>query len=255
MKLATWNVNGIRAAQKGGFLDWLHDEAADVVALQEIKAFPDQLDLQLVHPENYQTLWNPAKKPGYSGTAIYTRKAPVEVLYGMGIPEFDDEGRVLVAEYKEFVLINAYFPNAQRDHARLDYKLRFCKAMKKFCDAYVKKGRSVVLCGDYNIAHNEIDLRNPKSNMNNSGFLPQERAWMDQFTSSGYVDVFRRQTGDAPHHYTWWSYRPGVRERNIGWRIDYHCVNEDFLDRVKKASHQPEVRGSDHCPVVLQLKK
>jgi len=179
---------------------------------------------------------------------------PLSVQTGIGIPEIDDEGRVLVAEYPDFTLVNAYFPNSQREHTRLDYKLEFCKQMFKFLEKMRKKGKHVVLCGDFNIAHNEIDLKNPKSNQKNAGFLPEERAWMTEFLNGGYIDTFRHFE-KGPGHYTWWSYRPGVRAKNIGWRLDYFCTNREHEDRLKAARHQPEALGSDHCPVVLDLKK
>jgi exodeoxyribonuclease III len=253
MKLVSWNVNGIRACGRGGFSDWFGLEKADVVCVQEVKAFPEQVDELLRNPGKYHSYWHCAQKPGYSGVAIFSKKEPLQVTQGIGIPEFDREGRVLIAEYPGIVVINAYFPNSQRDHARLGYKLQFCKRMLEFCNTYVQQGKHVVLCGDFNIAHQEIDLKNPKSNMNNAGFLPEERAWMSQFLEAGYVDTFREfEKGGG--HYTWWSYRPGVREKNIGWRLDYHVVNSELRDRLKSAEIRCDVRGSDHCPVVLNLR-
>ena len=254
MKLVSWNVNGIRSVHTKGFTKWFESEAADVVCVQEIKATPEQLDEGMLHPLKFHSYWHPAQKPGYSGTAIYSKKEPLSVKIGIGVPEIDAEGRILSAEYVDFTLVNAYFPNSQREHTRLDYKLRFCDEMLKYCNKLRKSGKNVVLCGDYNIAHQEIDLRNPKSNQDNAGFLPEERAWMDKFLKAGYADVFREKVSE-PHHYTWWSYRPGVRAKNVGWRIDYHCVNEEFRDRVKDTQHQPKVLGSDHCPIVLEVKK
>jgi exodeoxyribonuclease III len=254
MKLISWNVNGIRACGKGGFVKWLAREKADFVCVQETKARPEQLDEELLHPAGYHSYWHSAEKAGYSGVAIFARKEPLSIRLGIGQPDIDSEGRVIVAELAGgIMLVNAYFPNSQRDHARLPYKLAFCDRMLKFCDQMRKKGKHVVLCGDFNIAHREIDLRNPKSNQDNAGFLPQERAWMDRFTEAGYVDTFRHFTPD-PHHYTWWSYRPGVREKNIGWRLDYFCTGPETKDRLKSAAIQPDVRGSDHCPVSLVLK-
>lgn len=254
MKLVSWNVNGIRAAGRIHFGKWFEDEKADIVCVQETKANPEQLTEELLHPCGYHSYWHSAQKAGYSGVAIYSKKEPLRVQMGIGHPEIDLEGRVLLAEYPGFVLLNAYFPNSQRDHARLDYKLSFCAKMLEFCENLRAQGKQVVLCGDFNIAHREIDLKNPKTNKDNAGFLPEERAWMDQFLSAGYVDTFRNFNPD-PGHYTWWSYRPGVREKNIGWRIDYFVVNQEMKDQLKQALHQPSVKGSDHCPVVLQLKK
>ncbi len=253
MKLYSWNINGIRACHKGGFLDWFKKSEAEVVCVQEIKATLEQLGPELHHPNSYHSFWHSAKKPGYSGVATYSKTEPLNISYGIGVPEIDDEGRILTTEFKNFTLINAYFPNSQRDHKRLKYKLKFCDEMLKYTQSLRKKGKFVVLCGDYNIAHKPIDLKNPKSNETNAGFLPEERAWMDKFLAAGYVDTFRNFTPD-PDHYTWWSYRPGVRERNVGWRIDYFCTNEEFKDRLKASTILPQVRGSDHCPVSLELR-
>jgi exodeoxyribonuclease-3 len=253
MRLFSWNVNGIRAVHTKGFEQWFRREAPEIVCLQEIKATPEQLEEKVVHPDGYHSYWHPALKKGYSGLAIYTRHEPTSVTYGLGNPDFDNEGRALTVEYKDFTLVNSYFPNSQRDHARLDYKLAYCKAMHQHLDAIRAKGKNVLLCGDFNIAHRAIDLKNPKQNEKNAGYLPEERAWMEQFIDAGYVDTFRHFTPE-PGHYTWWSYRPGVREKNIGWRLDYFVANPEMKDRLKAAIHHPFVMGSDHCPVELQLK-
>lgn len=253
MRLISWNVNGIRSVRTKGFEEWFKKEAPDVVCLQEIKAHPDQLEEHVIHPAGYHSAWNPAEKRGYSGTAIYSRHAPKEVRYGLGNPAFDSEGRVLSIDYDAFTLVNAYFPNSQRDHARLGYKIDFCNAMQAYLDGLRAKGKHVVLCGDFNIAHRAIDLKNPKQNEKNAGFLPEERAWMDQFLDAGYLDTFRLFNQD-PGHYTWWSYRPGVREKNIGWRLDYFVTNPELRDRLKATTHYPFVTGSDHCPVELELR-
>jgi len=253
MKIISWNVNGIRAVSKKGFLEWCEDQDADVICLQEIKAKPEQLEESLIHPLKLHSYWKPADRPGYSGVAIYSKKEPLRVHYGMGAEEFDEEGRVIVAEYPDFSLINAYFPNSQREGARLPYKLAFCEEILEYCNQLRSRGKNLILCGDYNIAHTEIDLANPKANKKNAGFLPEERAWMSQFLEQGYTDTFRlfeKQGG----HYTWWTYRSDARERNIGWRIDYHCVNEEFNERIKSSLHHPSVYGSDHCPVEINLK-
>ena len=255
MKLVSWNVNGIRSVQKKGFLKWFEGESPDVVCVQEIKATEDQLEEEILHPHGYHSYWHSAQKPGYSGVATFSKKEPLSVKIGIGVDEIDAEGRVLTTEFPQFMLVNTYFPNSQREHTRLDYKLRFCDQILKYCNKLRKSGKNIVLCGDYNIAHREIDLKNPKTNQDNAGFLPEERAWMDQFLAAGYVDVFREKVADEPYHYTWWSYRPGVRAKNIGWRIDYHCVNEEFSDRVRDSAHQPKVQGSDHCPIILEVKK
>ncbi len=253
MKLLSWNVNGIRAVHKNGFLRWFKSQNPDIVCLQETKAHASQLDEKLLRPLGYHSYWHSAERPGYSGVVTYARRRPLAVREGLGIREIDREGRVLVCEYRGFVLINAYFPNSQRDHSRLDYKLRFCNAMLRFLNRLRRQGKNIVLCGDYNIAHKEIDLRNPKQNRDNAGFLPQERAWMDRLVKHEYVDCFRHFC-EEPGHYTWWSYRAGVRERNIGWRLDYFVVNPELKRRLKKAYIQPKVRGSDHCPIGLELR-
>ena len=252
MKLASWNVNGIRAAGRTTFASWFEAEAADVVCVQEIKAVPEQLDEALLHPLGYHSFWHSAQKPGYSGVAVYSKKEPLAVQNGLGIPEIDQEGRVIRVDYSDFVLLNCYFPNSQREHTRLDYKLRFCQKIQEFAESLKQQGKNLVICGDLNIAHQEIDLANPKSNENNAGFLPEERAWLGQFLKTGYIDCFRSLVPD-PRHYTWWSYRPGVREKNIGWRLDYFLMNQPLQDRLKSVLHRPEVKGSDHCPVVMDL--
>lgn len=253
MKLFTWNVNGIRSVHGKGFERWFQHEEPDVVCLQEVKAHPEQLEERVVHPEGYHSVWFPASKRGYSGVTIFTRHEPKAVELGMGDSQFDDEGRVASVDLGDFTVINAYFPNSQRDHARLDYKLAFCEAMRRKLDDFRDRGKHVVLCGDFNIAHREIDLRNPKQNVNNAGFLPQERAWMESLLQAGYIDTFRAFNPEGGH-YTWWSYRPGVREKNIGWRLDYFVCNPEFRDRLSGADHYPMVMGSDHCPVELRLK-
>lgn len=252
MKILSWNVNGIRSVGTKGFFDWLAAESPDVLCVQETKAHPDQLEDAHLAPLGFQSHWHSAKKPGYSGVAIYCKDSPVSVQEGLGISAIDDEGRVLVADFGDFTVVNAYFPNSQREHARLPYKLKFCDAMLKYVEKLRAEKRNVIVCGDYNIAHKEIDLKNPKTNVDNPGFLPQERAWMDKFTAAGWVDTFRAFTPE-PGHYSWWSYRPGVREKNIGWRIDYHCVNDEFKKSVKDAFIMPNVFGSDHCPVGIEL--
>jgi exodeoxyribonuclease III len=266
MKLISWNVNGLRAVHKKNFLPWFDSEGADVVCLQEIKISKDQAhaDEALCHPGRFASQWHCAEKAGYSGLVIYSKKDPLDVRYGLGDPQFDREGRWLEADFKlsdfgsgsgEVTVINSYFPNSQRDHARLSYKLDFCKTAEKRLEELRSSGKSVLLCGDFNIAHKEIDLKNPKTNVNNAGFLPEERAWMDRLIGKlGWIDSFR-EFEPGPGHYTWWSYRPGVREKNIGWRLDYFVSNPEFRDRLESMSHQPQVMGSDHCPIRLMLQK
>jgi len=206
-----------------------------------------------LHPDGYHSYWHSAEKPGYSGVAIYSKKDPLTVIEGIGVPDIDREGRVITAEFKDFFYVNAYFPNSQPEGVRIKYKLHFCQEILKFLKTLEKKKKGVVLCGDYNIAHTEIDLANPKQNEKNPGYLPEEREWMSSFLKKGYVDVYREFVKEGGH-YTWWTYRFGARQRNIGWRIDYHTVNQDFLDQVKGAEIHPSVMGSDHCPVELVLK-
>jgi len=254
MNIISWNVNGIRAVEKKNFIPWLLSCGADVVCIQETKANPSQLSPQLVHPSgaaSYYSYWSSAKRPGYSGTALFCLKEPDSVTT-MGIPAFDDEGRVLAAVYGDTVIIGAYFPNSQDAGVRLPYKLDFCTAMLKFCDGFVSLGKNIVLCGDYNIAHKPIDLANPKTNESNAGYLPEERAWMDTFTSSGYIDTFRYFCKEAGQ-YTWWSYRFHAKEKNIGWRIDYQCVNQSFLPHVQSSEILKDVQGSDHCPIRIAI--
>ena len=258
MRILSWNVNGIRAVEKRGFTGWLEAESPDILCIQETKAAPDQLSPELLRPRDkrgrvYRSFWASAKRKGYSGTAIYSRTEPRDVGY-MDIPAFDDEGRLLRAEYADFVLLCAYFPNSQDAGARLGYKLDFCAAMLELCNSLVARGRHILLCGDYNIAHTPIDLARPKENEGNAGYLPEERAWMDAFTAAGYVDTFRHFHPGEGGHYSWWSYRGGARGRNVGWRLDYHCVDPGFMSRVKRSLIRPDVEGSDHCPVQIELR-
>ena len=257
MRIISWNVNGIRAAEKKGFVQWMEKESADIVCLQETKARPEQLSASLLEIKDkngnpYHNFWACAKKAGYSGTAIYSKVKPLETRF-LGIDEFDDEGRVLQADFESFTVISAYFPNSQDEGKRLSYKLAFCDAMMKLCKKYRKEKRNFVLAGDYNIAHTVIDLARPKENENSAGYLPEERAWMDSFTAEGFIDTFRHFHPGEKGHYSWWSYRAGARERNVGWRIDYHCVNPEFLPSVKSSLIRPEVLGSDHSPVEITL--
>lgn len=252
MKIITWNVNGIRAVHRKGFMDWMTAEKPDILCLQETKAHPDQLEEQLRTPPGYHTFWSSAQKKGYSGVALFVKNPPLSVKEGLELPEFDVEGRTLLAEYPEFYLFNSYYPNGQHDLGRVPYKLRYSDAVLDQALKLQKK-KPVILAGDFNTAHQPIDLARPKANEGNTGFLPEERAWIDKLVASGFIDIFRVfETG--PHHYSWWSYRAGARQKNIGWRIDYFFISPDLKDRVKKSYLQPQVMGSDHCPVVLELK-
>ncbi|MFA6928766.1 MAG: exodeoxyribonuclease III [Lentisphaeria bacterium] len=250
-KIISWNVNGLRAIQKKGFTSWLQGSGADCVCLQEVKAELEQLDAELRQISGYRLVLFPAAKKGYSGVAAYFRQEPLSIEK-LACEEFDQEGRVMILEYPHFHLLNCYFPNSQAAGARLYYKLAFCQAILEKCRELVSRGKNLVLCGDYNIAHQEIDLARPRENVGSPGFLPEERAWMDQFIGAGFLDTFRLFNAE-PGQYTWWSYRARARENNVGWRIDYHCVNEAFRERVMKAEILANILGSDHCPVQLNL--
>jgi len=253
MEIYSWNVNGIRAAVKKGFLDWFRALSPDVMCLQEIKAMPEQLDGLIDELDGYNLVWNPAKRKGYSGVATFCKKKPKATHLGMGIERFDIEGRIIRHEFKDFDLFNVYFPNGTSGEERLQYKMDFYDAFLDHCQTLRAEGKKLVITGDVNTAHQAIDLRNPKANQKNSGFLPEERAWMDKFISKGYVDTFRMLHPDESDHYTWWSYRANVRAKNIGWRIDYFFVTEDLKGKVKDSFIEPDVYGSDHCPIGLSL--
>ena len=248
LRLISWNVNGIRAVAKKGLLDWMKKDNADIICLQETKAHPKQLSKDLLDPIDYRPYWSSAERKGYSGCVTYSKVEPKKILYGMGEPRFDSEGRMVIAEYPEFVLFNVYFPNGKKNQERLRYKLDFYDSFLKVADKYKKKGKGVITCGDFNTAHKEIDLARPKENENVSGFLPIERKWIDKFISHGYTDTFRRFNKD-PGYYSWWDYKTRARERNIGWRIDYFFVSNDLLPNLKGAFIQKDIMGSDHCPV------
>jgi exodeoxyribonuclease-3 len=253
MKLVSWNVNGIRACVKKGFLTYLEEENPDILCIQESKALPTDLEDHVLTPRGYHTMWHSAQKKGYSGVALFSKKKPKLALHGIGVDRFDSEGRVVMAEYDNFVIFGVYFPNGQMGPERLQYKLDFYDAFFKVTNDMVKEGKNVIICGDYNTAHKEIDLARPKENEENSGFLPIEREWMDRIETWGYVDTFR-QFNTQPEQYTWWTYRAGARQRNIGWRIDYFWVNKAFMPFVESAFIQPHIHGSDHCPVGITLK-
>ncbi len=255
MKLLSWNVNGIRAAARKGYESWFAQQKADVVSLQEVKANPEQLEPALLHPKGYHSFWHCAEKKGYSGVAVFSRQEPQNVRYGLGIPEIDREGRFLFLDFPHYTLVNGYLPHSRHDLSRLNFKLTLCDHLLGALLDLKAQGKAVILSGDYNIAHRDIDLANPGGNRKNPGFLPEEKVWMDRFLAAGFRDVFRDRYGQEGGHYTWWSYRKGVRERNVGWRVDYQCVDESLADRVSNVGHQPEVLGSDHCPVQLELRE
>ena len=254
MKLYSWNVNGIRAAERKGFLDWLDQIQPDVLCLQETKARVDQLGSSLIKDHGYHTYWHSAQKAGYSGVATFCKEEPYFIQEGLGIDRFDSEGRVLITEHENFLLYNIYFPNGQKDDTRLNYKLDFYDELLPIVNDQVENGNNVIITGDWNTAHNTIDLARPKENEKTSGFMPIERQRIDTYVSHGWVDTFRHFHSDSDR-YTWWTYRFGARERNIGWRIDYFFVNETLVEQLDDAEIHPDIMGSDHCPVSLTLKK
>lgn len=253
MKCLSWNVNGYRAVLKKGFGDWFEGLDADCVCLQETKAAPEQVSADEAEPPGYSGHWNASTvKKGYSGVATFCRRAPIRVATGIDDERFAGEGRCLLTEFEAFHLLNVYFPNGQMSQERLDFKMGYYEAFLAYAQK-LRETKPVVVCGDFNTAHTEIDIARPKENEKTSGFLPMERAWLDRFMAHGYLDAFRRLHPDEPDHYTWWSWRARARERNVGWRIDYFFVSEELADKVAAAWIEPHVMGSDHCPVGLEL--
>ena len=252
-KLLCWNVNGIRAVKNKGFLEWLQQESPDILCIQETKAQPDQLNTDLKEPLGYYTYWAYPERKGYSGVALYTKESPQSINYDFGDSTIDIEGRVIIAKYPEFTLFNIYFPNGKQGPERLAYKMKFYDVFLDYADALKSKGKKLIICGDVNTAHKEIDLARPKENSKVSGFLPEERAWIDKFISHGYVDAFRI-FNQEPNHYTWWDLKSRARERNVGWRIDYFFISESLISVVTNAFIMPKVMGSDHCPIGITLK-
>lgn len=252
MKILSWNVNGIRAADRKGMFNWLKKESPNILCLQEIKALPEQVPPHLRNAPGYHVYWNSAERKGYSGVATFTKKRPLGTKKGFGIEKFDKEGRVLITEYPSFFLFNIYFPNGKKNDERLEYKLNFYDTFLGYADNLKAKGKNIVVCGDFNTAHKEIDLTHPKANENRSGFLPIERAWMDTLVDHGYIDTFR-YFNKEPDQYSWWDLKTRSRERNVGWRIDYFFVNKEFLPHLKKAFIMQDVMGSDHCPVGIEI--
>jgi len=281
LKLVSWNVVSMRnmlekanLAPEGkpplGFLDWLKDEAPDVACFQEVKLQPDKIPDALQSPHGYHTFWNFAERKGYSGVATFSREKPVNVQKGFGIARFDAEGRVLMTEYPAFKLFNVYFPkaygprevedlrkagdpNAEKIAARMPYKLDFYEEFLKYIDSLKARGDKIIVCGDFNVAHEEIDLARPKANKETSGFLPEERAWMDKLVQHGYIDTFRH-VNKEPGHYSWWSYRFKARAKDVGWRIDYFFISPNLLPSLSGAFIEKDVQGSDHCPIGITLK-
>ena len=254
MKLVSWNVNGVRAAWKKGFGDWFQKEGADVVCLQETKAQPDQLTPEMLNPFGYHGEFHWGEKKGYSGVATFSKSAPAKVERGFAVKQFDNEGRVLATKHGDITLFNIYFPNGKKDDVRLKFKMDFYESfLKDVIPRYRKRGDDkIVICGDVNTAHKDIDLARPKENRKISGFLPQECEWMDRLLADGFVDTFR-EFEKGPEHYSWWDQQSRARDRNVGWRIDYFFISQNLRPRLKRAFIEPETMGSDHCPVGIEL--
>ncbi|MCL0029710.1 exodeoxyribonuclease III [Dehalococcoidia bacterium] len=254
ISLFSWNVNGIRAAHRKGFVVWLANTVPDILCLQETRARVSQLNSDLARPTGYYAYWNSAAtRAGYSGTALLSRDKPLSVEFGLGDVRFDQEGRTIIAEYPDFTLVNCYFPNGNSSHSRLLFKLDFYEAFLAKCEELRSEGHTVVFCGDLNTAHKEIDLANPQSNRRKSGFLPEERRWIDRVIETGYVDTFRYLHPSLAEQYTWWSYRAHSRGRNVGWRFDYFFTVREAVERVTDAFIVSEVALCDHCPIGIRL--
>lgn len=252
MRIITYNVNGIRSALTKGFAEWLKEESPDVICLQEIKANPEQVDLSIFENIGYHTYWYPAQKKGYSGVAIFSKTKPLNVVYGCGIKAYDDEGRIIRADFKDFSVLSIYHPSGSSGDDRQAFKMKWLSDFSDYVTNLQKEIPNLVLSGDYNICHKAIDIHNPVSNAKTSGFLPEERAWMDEFVAKGFVDTFRQFNND-PHQYSWWSFRAGSRGKNLGWRIDYHFVTQSLVNKLRKAAIYQRVVHSDHCPVMVEI--
>ncbi|MBN2089532.1 exodeoxyribonuclease III [candidate division KSB1 bacterium] len=252
IRLISWNVNGIRAVHRKGAFDWFQKTRPEIFCIQETKSHPTQLPAELTQVDGYHSYFSSAVRKGYSGVALYSQMKPIDIKYGFGIEKFDTEGRIIIAEYPQFFLFNIYYPNGKSSAERLVYKMEFYDAFLNAAESLKKTGKSLIICGDVNTAHKEIDLARPKENEKVSGFLPEERAWIDKFFAYGYLDTFRL-FNQEPGNYTWWDYKTGARERNIGWRIDYFFVSQDFKSQVKNAWIDANVMGSDHCPLGIEI--
>ena len=252
MKIITYNLNGIRAAMSKGLIDWISQVSPDVLCVQEIKANPDQVGVFEFEELGYHHYWYPAQKKGYSGVAIFTKQKPKHIEYGCGIKEYDDEGRILRIDFEEFSVMSVYHPSGSSGDLRQAFKMEWLGAFLNYINQLKATYPKLVICGDFNICHKAIDIHNPKSNANTSGFLPEEREWMEQFINSGFVDSFR-YFNQAPHQYSWWSYRAGSRAKNLGWRIDYNFVTDNLKNRISRSVILPSAIHSDHCPVLLEM--
>lgn len=251
-RIITYNVNGIRSAMGKGWVEWLKAVNADVVCLQEIKATPDQIDVKPFEDLGYFTHWHPAEKKGYSGVAIFSRMKPKNVEVGCGMPKYDHEGRILRCDFDDFSVMSAYFPSGSSGEDRQAFKMEFLDDFLPYTEKVRKTCPNLIISGDYNICHKPIDIHNPVSNKNSSGFLPEEREWVDRFVAAGFVDTFR-VFNQEPHQYTWWSFRANARNKNLGWRIDYHMATLAMKDRLRSSRILPEAKHSDHCPVLLEI--
>jgi exodeoxyribonuclease-3 len=252
MKIISYNVNGLRSAMSKGLVEWLKEENPDIICFQEIKAHKENVDYKQFEDLGYETYWYPAQKKGYSGVAVFSKVKPDDVTYGSGFEQSDMEGRALTLTFGRTKVISAYFPSGTSGDERQTYKYQWLEEFFGYIDELKKQDFSVIVCGDYNICHKPIDIHNPVSNKNSSGYLPEERAWMDKWFGNGLIDTFRLHNQD-PHHYSWWSYRANARANNKGWRIDYISVTEDLQARVKHAAILPEAKHSDHCPVMAEI--
>lgn len=256
MQIVSYNVNGIRAAIKKGLIEWLENTTVDVLCIQETKASPEDIDISIFTSMGYHVAWYPAQKKGYSGVAIFSKKKPDNIVYGNGYEMSDAEGRVVRIDIGDLTIVNAYFPSGTSGEERQAYKYQWLNEFYTYIQDLKKERPNIIVAGDYNIAHKEIDIHDPKGNKKSSGFLPEERAWMDQFTENGWVDSFRKIHPEAIGAYSWWSQRfPSVRLNNKGWRIDYLCTSETLAKKIKNAAILPDVKHSDHCPILVELKK
>ncbi|MFA6814039.1 MAG: exodeoxyribonuclease III [Candidatus Pacebacteria bacterium] len=253
MRIYSWNVNGIRAIMKKGFLDWIEDEKPDILCVQETKAHPDQLSFELKEVDDYQVHFASAKKAGYSGTATYSRMQTKKVQIGLGEKRFDQEGRTIISYYPNFVLFNIYFPNGKASKERLAYKMDYYYFLLDYLKKIKKEQKNIIITGDVNTAHKEIDLARPKANEKISGFLKEEREWIDQLLDSGFIDSYRHFYPKKTDAYTWWSLRTAARKRNVGWRIDYFLISEPLIKNLKAAKIHDQVKGSDHCPISIEV--
>jgi exodeoxyribonuclease-3 len=252
MRIVTYNVNGLRSALSKGLVEWIQATQPDLLCLQEIKSQADQLDLDLFRQLGYEPYLFPAQKKGYSGVAILSKHQPDRIIEGMGMEAYDFEGRTIRLDFGDWTIINTYFPSGSSGEERQAFKMQFLADYQDFINELRKERPQLIICGDYNICHRAIDIHNPVSNAKSSGFLPEERAWMESFLNSGFVDSFRHLNKD-PHHYTWWSYRAGARGKNLGWRIDYACITGNLQDKLQRAVILPEAKHSDHCPVLIEI--